>query len=341
MMHTVTAPVLAALLVGLPARDARAEGGERPSCSRMTVEAAPPVEARWPGLPQRIRDAFDAREDVDRCARILLTSRGETVGVVVVLPDGRTAQRPVPRPEDLIPALEALLIIPPASAARTEPSAPAATTRKESPKAPVTPGPAESPVTVTTFVPVQEAPSSAAAQSSGHLGIELSAWTGARAGDGQAGLGLGALSFLEVSGWLVGFAGQVDRYEVIGAGRGDGARTAGALELAVLGGRRWRLGTMALDLVAGPATALGGTSTYATQTSTGNAVSGSASNTVPRLLVEARLGFAARSTVHPFVGLDGDFGPASSPDASQLPDAPRLPTWTAGVAFGATVGTQR
>ena len=96
---------------------------------------------------------------------------------------------------------------------------------------------------------------------------------------------------------------------------------------------------MALDLVGGPAVALGGTTTYATASQTSNVQSASASNTVPRLQVEARLVFAALSTLHTFVAVDGDFGPANSPDASQLPNPPHLPTWTAGLALGATVGT--
>jgi hypothetical protein len=188
----------------------------------------------------------------------------------------------------------------------------------------------------TASVPVRESPASMLAQPSSRLGIELSAWTGARIGDGQASVGLGALSFLDLSGWLVGFAGRADRYEQL-----SGARSAGALELALLGGRRLALRTMALDLVAGPAVALGGTTKYSTQLPTGDNVSASASNTVRRVLVEARLAFAAQSTVHTFVSIDGDFGPANSPDASQVPNAPRLPTWTAGVAFGATVGRFR
>jgi hypothetical protein len=166
------------------------------------------------------------------------------------------------------------------------------------------------------------------------VGIELSALIGARVGDGQAGVGLGALSFLDVAGWLVGFAGRADRYEVPG-----GARTA-ALELGLLGGRRLRFRTMALDLIAGPAMALGGQTTYESVSPAGDKTSASASNTVPRLIVEARLAFAALSTVHTFVGIDGAFGPPNSPDASLLPNAPRLPAWTAGLALGATVGTR-
>jgi hypothetical protein len=132
----------------------------------------------------------------------------------------------------------------------------------------------------------------------------------------------------------VGFAGRADRYQTLG-----GTHSAGALELALLGGRRWWFRTMALDLVGGPAVALGGTTTYSTGSQTGNDQSASASNTVLRFLVEARLVFAALSTVHTFVAVDGDFGPANSPDASRLPNAPHLPTWTAGLALGATVGT--
>jgi hypothetical protein len=65
----------------------------------------------------------------------------------------------------------------------------------------------------------------------------------------------------------------------------------------------------------------------------------SSSSTVPRVLLGARLSFSARSTVHTFVGVDGDFGPARASDGSDLPVAARLPIWTFGLALGATVGT--
>jgi hypothetical protein len=331
MMRAVALPVLAGTLVGLPARDALAQG---PSCSQVAVEADASVAARWPELTQRVRDAFQAREDVDRCARILLTFHEGAMAVAVVLPDGRSAQRSVSRRDDVIPVLEALLIVPPAPPTRAVPSSPATSTTSAPATPPTMPHLTDSPVPTTASAPVREAPGSTPAQPSSHLRIELSVLTGARIGDGHASVGLGAVSFLDLSGWLVGFAGRADRYEML-----DGTRSSGALELALLGGRRLRFRTMALDLVGGPAVALGGTSTYAMASKTGNEQSASVSNTVPRLLVEARLVFAAMSTVHTFVAVDGDFGPASSPDASQWPIAPRLPTWTAGLALGATVGT--
>jgi hypothetical protein len=187
-------------------------------------------------------------------------------------------------------------------------------------------------------------PPDAAAPS--HLRVELSVATGARVGDGQTSLGLGALSFLDLSGWLVGFEGRFDRYQKVGdqksatpndaQGPPDGA--SAALELAVLGGRRVRLGSVALDFLVGPAAALQGTSTSQVQTQAGTRTQ-SSSSTVPRLLAAFRLNLAASATLHPFVGLDGELGPARAGDDAP-PGAPRLPIWTLGLALGATVGTR-
>jgi hypothetical protein len=61
---------------------------------------------------------------------------------------------------------------------------------------------------------------------------------------------------------------------------------------------------------------------------------------VPRLLLGARVNFSALSTLHTFVGIDGELGPPRAGDGGDIPDAPRLPVWTLGLALGATVGTQ-
>ncbi len=305
------------------------------SCPTVVVEAEPAVTARWPGLPDAVREAFETRDDVDRCAQITLTIRDGIIGIDVALPDGRSAHRSASRREDVVPALQALLLVP-----EEAPSDPSEPTDEHEPAPPAaSPAPEMVVPTATALVPAREAPASTAVSRSpsGHLRIELSALTGARIGDGQAGVLLGAVSFLDVSGWLVGFSGSVARYRVLGGGE-----SAGALELALLGGRRWRFGTMALDLTGGPAATYQGTTTFVTAQPHGTGAqtqSGSVSSTVPRLLLGARLVFSALSTVHTFVGIDGDVGPAQSPDASLLPNAPRLPTWTLGLALGATVGT--
>ncbi|HEY8087048.1 MAG TPA: hypothetical protein VIF09_04365, partial [Polyangiaceae bacterium] len=167
------------------------------------------------------------------------------------------------------------------------------------------------------------------------LRIELSAITDARIGDGQRSLGLGATSFLDVAGWLVGFEGRADRYWQL-----EGGRDSASLELAVLGGRRFRFGDMSLDLSAGPAVALRGTASATVVTPTGATTSQSNEGPVPRFHLGARLHFAAHSTVRPFVGIDGDFGPPRPLGVEPTFYAPDLPVWTAGLALGATVGTQ-
>jgi hypothetical protein len=230
--------------------------------------------------------------------------------------------------------LEALLIIPAASREPMESSAPSASPAS-APSSGTATRPADAPPTRSDSAPVPSREASAPLPNlrPSQLRIELSAATGVRVGDGQAGVGIGVLSFIDISRWLLGFAGRLDKYRML-----SGADSSGALELALLGGRRFWFRSMALDLAAGPGVALGGTTSFSAQ-SNGSDVSGAATNTVPRLVFEARLAFSALSIVHPFVGLDGDFGPPRSPDAAML-DAPRLPVWTLGLALGAAVGTQ-
>lgn len=332
--HATRLCVLAGILAILGPRPALAGDGR---CPAVVVEADASLTARWPGLVGQLRGAFDAREDIDRCARVVLTRRGAAVEVAVVLPDGRSAARPVTRREDVVPTLEALLLVPQPGAAPAE-----AQPQEAQPEPPAPAPPAPQPP-VDLLPPVASAPSAQDVvtvppppRPRGRLRIELSVVTGARIGDGQTGVGLGAFSLLELSGWLVGFEGRADRYRgLTGTPPSDG----GALELAVLGGRRWRFGDTALDLTAGPAAALQGTTTFESRSAvTGTTFSESSTSTVPRLLLGARVGFGARSTLHTFVGVDGELGPARS-GGLDIPNASRLPLWTLGLALGATVGT--
>ena len=63
-------PVLTGILAVLCVRPALAGAA---SCSPMVIEADASVSARWPGLLDRVREAFEARDDIDRCARVKLT----------------------------------------------------------------------------------------------------------------------------------------------------------------------------------------------------------------------------------------------------------------------------
>jgi hypothetical protein len=295
-----------------------------------------------------VRQAFVARDDIDRCARVKLTPGEGSVTVEVTLQDGRSAARSVSREGDVVPTLEALLLMPqreaqapapdpsasgpPAAGSPSAPLAPSASLSQASP-----PGTLEGSSRRGLAAPDRDASTALPGHPPSHLRIELSVVTGARVGDGQASVGLGALSFLDLSGWLVGLGGRADRYRAL-SGETPGA---GVLEVAVLAGRRFRFRNTALDLVAGPAGVLQGTTTFEKQsTSNGGVdVTGSSSSTVPRLLLGARMELSAPATLHTFIGLDGELGPPRAGDGSDVPEVPRLPVWTLGLALGATVGT--
>lgn len=332
-------PVLAGMFAGVIVRPAFAAD---PSCTAVTLEATASVTTRWPGLLNEVREAFEERDDIDRCAQVALTARGTSVTVEVFLPDGRSAVRPVSRRQDVVPTLEALLLLP-ESAAETQPPAAldAAAPTSLPPNSPSTPP--ESSVPGPPVLPSVRAARDRAGSSperpARRLGIELSVLTGARIGDGQSAVGLGALPLLDLSGWLLGFEGRADRYEPLPSGPMDGA----ALELAVLGGRRFPFGNVALDLIVGGAVAIEEMrSDTSSQSSTAGTTvtepASKSSSTVPRLLIGARVDFGALSILRTFAGIDGELSSARAlgPD---VPGAPRLPLWTLGIALGATVGT--
>jgi hypothetical protein len=318
---------LVAFLAGLC--PARALAVER-DCPGLTIEPDAGIRAHWPELPQRIDREFSPRPDVDVCARVELRLESHSVITVsVALPDGRATSRSVTRHDDVIPVLQALLLVP---------DAPRVAALVASPKAPSAPRPAR--VERTSRADRDTAPATTAAR---QLGFELSVLTGARVGDGQLGLGVGALSFLEVKGWLIGFEGRVDAYTPIAGGDPETA-----LELAILGGKRFDFGSVALDLSAGPGVAMKGLALSQTETARVDNMapaprppephSDPSSGPVPRLLLGARLGFSPRSVFRTFVGIDGEVGPTRA-SPSEATESARLPSFSVGLALGATVGT--
>ena len=324
--------ILAGICAMLGARPARAD--ER-ACPSMTVEVDASVRARWPDLPNRIHQSFDARDDVDACARIRLRMVEALIFVEVALLDGRSAVRTVSRREDIGPALEALLLLPQAS--------PPATTEEVPPAPPPPPATAarstRSDVVVTVLAP--QAPSHPSANNGGHVRVDLSVAVGARIGDGQVGLDLGVLSSMELGGWLLGFQGHVNRYFAKSSEtQGIPPDGAAALDLGVLAGRRLRFHAITLDLIAGPALALHGAASETVQAApTGTTTSQTSSNEpIPRLLASSRLSFG-RSVLRSFVEVDGEVG-RTGPASDPMPFGPRLPAWTVGVAVGALVGTR-
>lgn len=328
---------LFAVLAVFSTLTARAAPADEPRCPAVRVEAEAGVREAFPDLVERIRNEFTERPEVDACARVRLRVRdGGGIEMFVTLPDGRTSSRSVADSEDVVPTLQALLLLPVSEfALRAEPlrTAPLVTVR---PRATVR-------VDDTSDSKLGE-PNAGERE----LGVELSVLAGTRAGDGQFAYGAGALSLVEVSRWLFGFEGRVDAYESI-----TGSDPESALELALLFGRRAYFDGMALDFTFGPALAMKGialpsqTEVARVETSEVQArpqtpPPESSTGALPRLLVGARLGFAPRSVVRAFVGFEGELGPRRADEGEHVgPEvpSPSLPRYTAGLVLGATVGT--
>jgi hypothetical protein len=305
-------------------------------CPSVSVEANAGVRAAFPDVVERIQSEFTARPDVDTCARVGLRLRDDDdIEVSVVLPDGRTSSRTVADDEDVMATLQALLLIPVSAPPREEPAQTSSLVTVP-------------PQTAARVDDASDSRRGAPPTDVRELGVELSALTGVRAGDGQVAYGGGALSLVEVQRWLFGFEGRVDAYQST-----DGSDPESALELALLIGRRVYFESVALDLTVGPAVAMKGIAPLAQTDAAPVDPSRSprpptpgpepTTGPVPRLLFGARLGFAPRSVLRAFLGFEGELGPPQGDDPSELPrnevPSPRLPRYTAGVVVGATVGT--
>ena len=339
-------PAVAALLTVVGPRVA---GAVERECPAMAVESDARFRARFPELLGRIQTELSTRADIDTCAEVALRFDNDAdINVSVTLPDGRRASRSVARRDDVIPTLQALLLVPASARVTVAASTPAIETAPVTgaalsprplvakPQPPRLP-PAASPERLERDQPV-------AVAEVRQFGFELSVISGVRLGDGQFGYGVGMLSFLEVHRWLVGFEGRADGYRST-----DGGDPDTALELAILGGRRFNFSGVALDLSAGPGVAMKGVTLSVSETVPAPMTRSveppplrtePSSGPVPRLLVGARLGLSPRSVFRTFVGIDGELGPTrTSPDPEAVVSSPRMPLFTLGLALGVTVGT--
>lgn len=317
------------------------------ACSAMAVQADAGVRARWPDLLPGVRDELATLDDLDTCAHVELSLKQGMIGVDVNLPDGRSASRTAASREDVIPTLQALLLVPEHRTASETSDTLVESAPPRAPETEVRPVlrrrpralPARREQGAENVLPALEPRA---------LGVELSLLSGARIGDGQTSFGLGALSFLELSGWLIGGQARADRYQSLA---GDSQETA--LELAFLLGKRLQFSSVALDITGGVGVAEKGISLSDTRvvrtsvpasmppppTTATEPPPEPTSGPVPRLLFGSRLGFSPRSVFRTFVGIDGEVGPARA-DAITDSRAATLPTWTVGLSLGATVGTR-
>jgi hypothetical protein len=309
------------------------------ACKELVVWADDPIARRWPELPGEVRRAFGERRGVDRCASVRLTQREEGIGVAVSLLDGRSAERSVRHAEDVIPVLEALLVLPdesqsadlpaPLPTARAE-SASARRTTLPSPENPRRASP-ERADRAALLIAEDAAPGSPGGPGAG-FGVEVAVSTAARAGDGQYSVGLVVATLLDIEHWLAGFMGRADSFTV-----GEGSPHA-ALEFGASFGRRFSAGPCTLDLVAGPAVAFQGESTV--ETGPAGERTETIAGVVPRIHVASHLNFARGSVLRPFFGLEGELGTGSASEPEFSAGLQPLPEWMVGLSLGAALGTR-
>jgi hypothetical protein len=328
-------PTLAGILAAVcPAPVRAAELG----CVGLRLEVEPELERRFPDLADRVRQAFAARDDTDACPEVKLAFARQEIQLRVALADGRAAERTLARAEDVIPTLQALVIVPERSDAgvpeRSFPDepAPAAAPRSNEARARSTRTARRTPAPDAAVADPGLMPAPGESAEPSTLRIELSAAVGAHSGEnGRSSLNFGVQSLLDIHRFLAGFQVRLDQYQ-----GGEG----GAFELAALGGRRFELGVVGLDVLIGPSLA------FPTSSSTDVAVREGAE--VARLpppptdegnavfaFLGVRSSFFPNSNLRPFVAGDA----ALRLDERASPDADLFPTWAVGVAIGATVGT--
>jgi hypothetical protein len=167
----------------------------------------------------------------------------------------------------------------------------------------------------------------------GRAGIELRVMAGARVGDGQSCMSLGALGLVQSASWVLGVHGRANGY--MRQALDESSDSQSTVELGVLGGHRSDLGKLTLDVLAGPALALDAGSANTDGPAEPNTPS-EEPRAVPRLVVASHLGLSPRSVLRGYVGVEGEVGPRTTREAAP----PQLPGWMVGIALGAAVGTR-
>lgn len=304
------------------------------TCPALTLALEPALRARHPALEGSVRAAFATRADVDPCARVDIDLTDDDIRVEVKLADGRVAERRVQRPDDVVPMLEALLVVPKASAVSNAPEPFEA--EEPSPSVPELPRPravARPELALTRFE--RATPERANELPTNRTGVELALVAGAGVGDHQSSMSLGVLGLVGFSDWLAGVQARAREYRADAPTRP--ANAWATFELAALGGRRLRFRSMELDLVAGPAAAFDAGSVSETGPAPPEREPPAEPGVVPRFVAASHLVFAPRSFLHGFVGLEGEVGGTGK---SATNDAYELPVWMVGFTVGAAVGSR-
>src|SRR5690606_28067015 len=291
------------------------------NCGPEWVDAEHAELESWPDLQSRVLRAFADREDAEGCARVRMTPHDPFISVEVLLDDGRSTVRLVPEARDVVPTLQALLLLPrPEDTALVRrPPAPVVSHPPRQEAKPPKPAPA-------LLLRKDSPPDEAHARRDEPLGFEVSALAGAHLGDRQIRYSLGALGCVRLWNWLVAAGGRAANYAP--SPGAAGAIPYSTLEFVLLGGRRFRFDALALDVLAGPGLTWHANHTVVEGPNTRSEVA--SSGLFPSLLGASHVNFAPGALFGPFVGIEGQLGPSERSDGPASERVARLPGWMLG-----------
>jgi hypothetical protein len=321
------------------ASPAGAELGQDPRrCSPLRVEADAALLDRWPELAGQVRLAFADRNDTDACARVSLSQRQGHIEIEVMLGDGRSASRLVPHARDVVPTLQGLLLLPEPEGTAVSSGPPERAPGPMQAEPPVSKPPPRRTLRADPIMD-QPGPPKSDRRAPAGFGLEVSLVGGAHIGDGQTRSSVGGLCVAELWSWLAGFEVRAANYT---PQPGTNVAPYSTFEFALLGGHRFRFEPVTLDFTAGPSFMLNATESVVTGPD--GTRRSSSTELVTRLRMASHVNFAPRSLFGPFVGVEGELGPAERSDAAAPSPAPgsdqTYPGWMVGVVLGATVGTR-
>jgi hypothetical protein len=304
---------------------------ELADCPPMTVEANRALLADWPELPEQIEDRFASRRAIDPCARVRLEQRQGAIAVHVALNDGRVASRSVRHGDDVIPVLDALLLVPesPASTEAATETSPLAATELSTEEAfshpPATPK--DEPADRVLEPEPADTPNEATDETRSRVSVELGALGDVRAGDLPSTFALGVRPMVRL--WRVLLGAEL---------RARGSSEGTAAEFSALVGYRFPVGSLELDVLAGPYAEIPG-DTRASEPAPPTMEREIRSEDGPSLYFGTHLRFAPTKTLSGFAGLEATVG-VVSPDESGVNRPTDSNVWMGGVVLGATVGTR-
>jgi hypothetical protein len=289
------------LVVLAQAGHANHADAEPADCAAPQLHVELPPGSSWFERIEPLKEELQGAR-IDRCARVEIHLDGSEA-VVSVESRGRTAQRRVSEPSELVRTVEALMVLPPLPDS-TAPASPSERIPEEPPKAPL---PLPEPTRV-------------------DLGLSASLRVG---GTFYVGGGFAATADVVVNRFVLGIAGRWDIQDGYVAEPTASGFNMESGALGVLLGRRLQLRWATLDALVdgqiivesqeenGPGDGLGGETL---DTRFGLAL---------RLFEARTVGF------RPFVLADVEASPARVRHAKQLdPALPFLPSWTSGVSLG-------